>query len=96
MDSLLHFELGSSDDVVHLVSDAIDLLLSVKTSSDVFIGFDEAFQFFLQTIVLVVQVRHMLVKSIHLGLQLDLVLVHLLRVLLKATNFISNAVFVLL
>ena len=38
----------------------------------------------------------MLVKSIHLGLQLDLVLVHLLRVLLKSTDFISNAVFVLL
>jgi len=66
--ALLHLLLAPSDDVVDLAPDCLDLTLSIKASPHLFIGFNETLQFFLQTIVLVVQVSHVFIKGIYFSL----------------------------
>lgn len=57
---------------------------------------DEAFQLLLQAVVLVVQISHVLVEGINFSLQLNLVFVHLLRMLLQPPDLIADAIFILL
>ena len=76
---LLDFLLTSTNHVVNFASNALNLVLAVKTSSNLFIGFNETLEFLLEAVVLVVQVCHVLVQCINFGLKLDLILVHLVR-----------------
>ena len=50
----------------------------------------------MKAVVLVVQVSHVLVKSINFGLEVNLVSHHLLGVLLQPIDLISNRLLVLL
>lgn len=93
--SLLNLLLGSSDHVVNLGSDLLDLLLSIETLSDLLVGLDETFKLFLEAVVLVVQVGHVFVEGINFGLELNLISHHLLRVLSKSVDLISNRLLVL-
>ena len=60
-----------------------------------FICLNESFELLLEAVVLVVEVGHVLVKSINLSLQLYLILVHLLRVMLESVDLIPDTLFVL-
>jgi len=70
--------LTSPDDIINLASDGLHLLLPIKSSPNLLIGFNETLQLLLQAVVLIVQVSHVLIKSIYLCLQLNLILIHLL------------------
>lgn len=59
--SLGNLCLASSNDIVHFVSDALNLVLSIETSSDLFVCLNEAFEFFLEAVVLIVEISHMLI-----------------------------------
>jgi hypothetical protein len=94
--SLLDLVLGSPDHIVDLRPDLLNLFLSIEALSHLLVGLDETFELLLEAIVLVVQVGHMLVESIDLGLELDLVSQHLLRVLLELVDLVSSGLLVLL
>ena len=64
--SLLNLSLRSLDNIVNLGSDLVDLLLSIKSLSDLLISLDESLKLLLETVVLVIKVCHVLVKSINL------------------------------
>jgi len=88
--------LTSSNHVVHFGADVINLSLAVKASSDLLVGLDEALELFLEAVVLVVEVGHVLVQGINFGLKFNLVSVHLIRMLAKTVNLVGNACFILL
>lgn len=54
LNSFAHFGLTSLDNIINLISNLINLMFSIKTSSYLFVCFDETFQFFLKTIILIV------------------------------------------
>jgi hypothetical protein len=91
----LHLALASSNHVVNLASDTFDLGFAVKSSSHLLVSLNEAFQLLLETVVLVVEVCHVLVQGIDFGLEFDLVPVHLVGVLAKSVDFVGHALFVL-
>ena len=64
--------------------------------SNLLISLNKALELFLEAVVLVVQVSHMLVKSIYFGLKVNLVSHHLLGVLLQPIDLISHRLLVLL
>jgi hypothetical protein len=63
--SLLNLLLGSSDNIVDLGSDLLNLLLSIETLSDLLVSLDETFKLLLEAVVLVVQVGHMFIEGIN-------------------------------
>ena len=64
--------------------------------SHLLIGLDEALELLLEAVVLIIEVSHVLVKGINLGLEVDLVLHHLLGVLLESIYFVSDGLLFLL
>lgn len=70
--------------------------LSVEASSDFFVCLNEAFQLFLEAVVLVVEVGHVFIEGVNFSLQFDLVGGHLASVLLQPVNFVCKTSFVLL
>jgi hypothetical protein len=57
---------------------------------------DETFEFLLEAVVLVIKVSHVLIKSINLRLEVNLVSHHLLRVLLQSVDLVGYRLLVLL
>lgn len=51
---------------------------------------NELLELFLEAVVLIIQVGHVLVKGIDLGLQLDLIFEHLVGVLLQTVNLVAG------
>ena len=70
--------------------------LSIKSLSHMFVSLDEAFELFLEAVVLVIQISHVFIKGIDFRLQIDLISHHLFRVLLKSVDFIGYRFFILL
>jgi hypothetical protein len=94
--SLLDLLLGSSDHIIDLGSDLLNLLLSIEALSDLLISLDETFKLLLEAVILIVQVGHVLIEGINLRLEVDLVSHHLLRVLLESVDLVGNRLLVLL
>lgn len=59
------------------------------------ISLDETFKLFLEAVVLVIKVGHVLIKSINLRLEINLVSHHLLGVLLQSVDLVGNRLLVL-
>lgn len=95
MDSLLNLVLRSPDDIIDLASDLLNLSLTIKSSSHLVVSLDKALKLFLQTVVLVIEIGHMLVKSINLSLEINLVPQHLIGVILKSIKLITDRLFIL-
>ena len=72
------------------------LSLSIQSLSHMLVSLDESFKFLLEAVVLVIQISHVLVKSIDFSLEIDLVSHHLLGVLLQSVDFIGYRFFILL
>lgn len=86
----LNFCLGPCYHVVNALSDALNFVFSVEIPSDLIICLNELLELFLEAVVLIIQVGHVLVKGIDLGLQLDLVFEHLVGVLLQTVNLVAG------
>ena len=95
-DSLVNLLLTSSNDIIDFGANRLHLMFSIQTSSYLLIGFNEVFEFLLEAIILIVQISHVFVEGFYLSLELDLVLVHLIRVMLQTVSFITDTLFVLL
>jgi hypothetical protein len=93
--SLLDLCLTSSNYIIDFASNSFNLVLSVETSSHFFVSLNETFELFLETVILIVQVCHVFIQGVNLSLQLDLVSVHLIRMLLDSVNLKAEATFVL-
>lgn len=93
---MLHLNLRSSDDIVNPVTNVLNLVLAVKVSLHSFISIDEIFELFLQAVILIIQIGHVLVKSVNLSLQIHLILQHLVAVLLQTVNLERDRLLVLL
>lgn len=78
VNSGVYFLLRPPDNIVDPASNLFNLALSVEASPDLVVGLDEALELLLETVVLVVQVGHVLVESVNFSLEVDLVLEHLL------------------
>lgn len=63
-----HSNVGSSDTIIHSIPDALYLCFTVKISLNCLISIDKVFKFFLQTIVLIIQICHVFIKSIDFSL----------------------------
>ena len=87
--------LASSDDVVYSGTDVFYVVLSVKTFSYLFVGFNETLKFLLKAVILIVQICHMLIQCIHFSLQLNLIFIHLFRMVLKSVKFVTDALLIL-
>lgn len=88
--SVVHFDLRASDDVVNSVPNMLDLVLTIQIALDSLISVNEVLKLLLQAVVLIIQISHVLVKCVNLGLQFHLVLQHLIAVLLKAIDLERN------
>ena len=95
-DSLLNLNLRSPDDIVDLVSNGLDLLLSIETFSNLLIRFNEWFELLLKAVVLVIEVGHVLVECLNLSLKVNLILHHLLWVSLESIDLVWEGLFILL
>ena len=94
--SLLNLLLRSPNDIIDLGSNLLNLLLSVKPLSNLLISLNETLKFLLEAVVLVVQVGHVLIEGINLGLEVNLISHHLLGVLLQSVDLVGNGLLVLL
>jgi len=95
-DSLLNLSLRSLDNIVNLGSNLVNLLLSIKTLSNLLISLDESLKLLLEAVILVIEVGHMLVKSIDFRLEVDLVSHHLLGVSLQPIDLVCDGLLILL
>jgi hypothetical protein len=86
----------SSNNIIDLGSDLLDLLLSIEPLSYLLISLDESLKFFLEAVILVIQVGHMLIEGINFRLEVNLVSHHLLRVLSEAIDLVIDRLVVLL
>jgi len=80
-DSLLHFVLRSSNNIINSKSNRIYFLFPIKVSSHLIICLNKLLQLFLQTIILIIQICHMFIKSINFCFQIKLIFKHLISVL---------------
>jgi hypothetical protein len=56
--------------------------LSIESLSHMSVSLDEALKLFLEAVVLVIQISHVLIEGINFSLKVDLISHHLFRVLL--------------
>lgn len=94
--SLSNFKLWSFNNIINFISYLFYLSFSIKAFSDVIICFNKSFEFFLKTVVLIVQIGHMLIQGTDLSLEFNLVFVHLIWVLLQPVNLVSHRLLILL
>lgn len=92
----LHFLLRPPNNIVYLPSNLVNLRFPVQINSDLRISLNEAFQLFLETVVLIIEVSHMLVKCVYFPFQLKLIVYHLIRMLLKSIKFIEYCLLILI
>jgi len=91
-----NFLLRPPDDIVNPGSNLIYLVLAVEASPHLVVSFEESLQLFLQAVVLIVEIGHVLIKSIDLSLEVNLILEHLVGVLLQSADFVADRLLILL
>lgn len=94
-DSLRDFLLRSLNNFINFPSNCINFRLSIKISPYMVICFNEFFQFFLETIILMIKSSHMLIKSINFRLKINLISKHLISMLFNSFYIIMNGLLIL-
>ena len=91
----LDFVLRASYNIIDPSSNWLNLSFSVKSLSNLVIGFNEALKFFLKAVVLIVEIGHVLVQCIDFSLQINLISHHLLWMWFESVNLIFDWLFIL-
>lgn len=92
---MVHLSLRPCNDIVDPLPDVLHLVLPVQVASDLIVRLDELLELLLEAVVLVVQVGHVAVEGVDLGLEVDLVFEHLVGMLLEPVDFVGHLFFVL-
>ena len=90
-----NFSLWSSNNIIYPRSDYIYFVFSVQIHPHSVTCVHELFELFLEAVVLVIQVGHVLVECINFSLQVNLIFKHLVGMLLQSVDFVANRLFIL-